>query len=109
MSHVGTTFINMGLYDIICMIVFVFFVGEKSSGTTINIQTINPIIFRNPESSGSDNKANLFGTSIGLAENSESIFVGAPKFSYGGGVYRCDISTPKDCNILNGFDRYGKL
>ena len=99
----------MSFNDFIGVMIFVTFVGDQSSGTTMNIQTNNPIVFRNPESSGSENKANLFGSSIGLAENSESIFVGAPKFSYGGGVYRCDISRPEDCNILGGFDKYGKF
>ena len=76
------------------------------SGTTMNIQINNPILFRNPERSAVENRNNLFGTSIALSENSESIFIGAPKFSYGGGVYRCGISD-KTCRNLGGFDKYG--
>ena len=86
-------------------IAFVAFLSELSNGTTMNIQINNPVVFRNPNTGG---RNNLFGTSIGLSENSNSMFIGAPKFSYGGGVFRCDISR-KSCDILGGFDKYGRI
>ena len=79
-------------------------------GTTMKILTNHPKIFKNPDTS--HNKNNLFGASIGLSDHSNFIYVGAPKYSYGGGIYRCKIPHDLDnkdtnCAIVNGFKKYG--
>ena len=98
----------MFLNNLFGVIAFLAFLSDLSNGTTMNIQISDPILFRNPNTGKRNRRNNLFGTSIGLSENSNSMFIGAPKFSYGGGVFRCDISR-KSCNILGGFDKYGKI
>jgi len=87
---------------------FSFFLVELCSGTTMKILTNHPKVFKNPDMRHSTN--NLFGTSIGLSDNSGSLYIGAPKYSYGGGIYRCnvphDLDGTPNCKILNGFKKY---
>ena len=88
---------------------FPLFLVGVCSGTTMKILTNHPKLFRNPDTGNSRN--NLFGASIGLSHHSNSIYVGAPKHSYGGGIYKCNIpnhlgGTP-NCAILDGFKKYG--
>ena len=82
---------------------FSLFLVALCSGTTMKILTNHPKLFKNPDTS--NNKNNLFGASIGLSHHSNSIYVGAPKHSYGGGIYRCNIPSDLDgnpnCAILN--------
>ena len=93
-----------------CLAYLLFLVG-LSSGTAMKILTNHPKLFPNPDSGRRDSKNNLFGTSIGLSDTSKSIYVGAPKYSYGGGVYSCKIPNNLDddpnCQILDRFEKYG--
>lgn len=83
------------------------FIAGICGGTTMKILTSHPKRFENPDPGGRNSQNNLFGTSIGLSDRSDSIYVGAPKYSYGGGIYNCDVSGT-DCQIVGGFKKYGE-
>ena len=88
---------------------FPLFLVGVCSGTTMKILTNHPKLFKNPDKGNSRN--NLFGASIGLSHHSNSIYVGAPKHSYGGGIYKCnipnDLGGEPNCAILDVFEKYG--
>ena len=102
----------MGSNELLRYLAYLYFLVGLSRGTTMEILTNHPKVFPNPDSGSRDSKNNLFGTSIGLSDTSKSIYVGAPKFSYGGGVYSCNIPNNLDddpqCKLLDRFEKYGK-
>jgi hypothetical protein len=88
-----------GCLVIILMVVF----GELCTGNKLNIQIDAPVHLKfDDRSTGKTN--NLFGTSIALS--GQAVFIGAPKYSYGGGVFRCDVAG-RQCNIIEGFPGHG--
>ena len=102
----------MGSNGLLSCLACLFFLVGLSYGTTMKILTNHPKLFPNPDSGSRDSKNDLFGTSIGLSYTLKSIYVGAPKYSYGGGVYSCKIPNNLDddpqCQLLDRFKKYGK-
>ena len=103
---------EMGSNELLRYLAYLYFLVGLSRGTTMEILTNHPKVFPNPDSGSRDSKNNLFGTSIGLSDTSKSIYVGAPKYSYGGGVYICNIPNSlqddPQCQLLDRFKKYGK-
>ena len=103
---------EMGSNGLVSCLAYLFFLVGLSCATTMKILTNHPKVFPNPHSGSRESKNNLFGTSIGLSDTSKSIYVGAPKYSYGGGLYSCNIPNNLDddpqCQLLDRFKKYGK-
>ena len=93
---------NRRLKECSLMILMVVF-GGSCTENKLNIQIDKPIHLQfDDRVTGNTN--NLFGTSIALS--GQTVFVGAPKYSYGGGVFRCDVSR-RQCNSIEGFPGHG--
>ena len=84
---------------VILMVVY----GGLCKDNELNIQIHKPVQLKfDDRVTGNTN--NLFGTSIALSE--KAVFIGAPKYSYGGGVFRCDVSG-RQCRSIEGFPGHG--
>ena len=69
----------------------------------LNIQLSKPVFLQAKRDVLNDT---WFGTSLALAGN--AVFVGAPKYSYGGGIFRCN-ATDGQCSNVKGFPNHGSL
>ena len=84
---------------IFLMVVF----GGVCTEKKLNVQIDKPVHLKFNDRV-TRNTNNLFGTSIALS--GQTVFIGAPKYSYGGGVFRCDVSG-SSCNSIEGFPGHG--
>ena len=85
------------------VIILMLAYGGLCSKTKLNIQINKPVHLKfDDRVTGNIN--NLFGSSIALS--GQTLFIGAPKYSYGGGVFRCDVSR-RQCNSIDGFPGHG--
>ena len=84
---------------IFLMLVF----GGLCTGNKLNVQIDKPIHLKFDDRV-TRNTNNLFGTSIALT--GQTVFIGAPKYSYGGGVFRCD-ALGRSCTSIDGFPGHG--
>ena len=77
--------------------------GSISQENSLNIQVNRPVLLE-PDGGVTRNKNSFFGSSIAISKN--NIFVGAPKYSFGGGIFRCNAATQK-CSYVQGFPNHG--
>ena len=75
--------------------------GSLCTADTINIHLSKPVLLE-AENGGVGNT--LFGMSMALT--GDVIFIGAPKYSYSGGIFLCDAKNGR-CSNINGISNQG--